>query len=222
MKLFSSALLDELSAKATASPRGRANHNIHIAADDPVQRFFVVANRQSYFRPHRHRTKSELAFVIRGGFDVLTFDESGRMLARYVVDAGGELLGYETPRATWHTLIARADGSAFLEIKEGPYRSVNCGGVCALGAARGRRARTAIPRAVASGATRGKPALLIVVAARERQGLDDLHVPLRHQSLNRHFLLLAHDFQLGFLARLIGGEYPRGMRTARRLAAINR
>ena len=121
MKLFSSALLDELSAKATASPRGRANHNIHIAADDPVQRFFVVANRLSYFRPHRHRTKSELAFVVRGGFDVLTFDESGRMLARYVVDAGGELLGYETPRATWHTLIARADGSAFLEIKEGPY-----------------------------------------------------------------------------------------------------
>src|SRR5580698_5301372 len=121
MKLFSGALLDELTAKATASPRGRANHNIHAAADDPVQRFFVVANRSSYFRPHRHRTKSELAFVVRGGFDVLTFEESGRILARYVVTAGGELLGYETPRATWHTLIARADGSAFLEIKEGPY-----------------------------------------------------------------------------------------------------
>ena len=121
MKLFSSALLDELSAKATASPRGRANHNIHASPDDPVQRFFVVANRHSYFRPHRHRTKSELAFVVRGGFDVLTFDESGRMLARYSVDAGGELLGYETPSATWHTLLARTDGSAFLEIKEGPY-----------------------------------------------------------------------------------------------------
>jgi hypothetical protein len=43
------------------------------------------------------------------------------MLARYSVDAGGELLGYETPSATWHTLLARTDGSAFLEIKEGPY-----------------------------------------------------------------------------------------------------
>src|ERR1700691_381261 len=121
MKLFSSALLDELSAKATASPRGRANHNVHATADDPVQRFFVVANRQSYFRPHRHRTKSELALVVRGGFDVVTFDESGCVLARYVVNVGGEHLGYETPRATWHTLIARADGSTFLEIKEGPY-----------------------------------------------------------------------------------------------------
>jgi cupin fold WbuC family metalloprotein len=121
MKLFSGALLDELSAKATASPRGRANHNVHVSADDAVQRFFVVANRQSYFRPHRHRTKSELALVLRGGFDLVTFDESGCVLARYVVDAGGEHLGYETPRGTWHTLIARADGAAFLEIKEGPY-----------------------------------------------------------------------------------------------------
>jgi cupin fold WbuC family metalloprotein len=121
MRLFSGALLDELSAQATASPRGRAHHNVHASADDPVQRFFVVANRRSYFRPHRHRSKSELALVVRGSFDVVTFDESGRVLARYVAGAAGEHVGYETPRGTWHTLIARADGSVFLEVKEGPY-----------------------------------------------------------------------------------------------------
>jgi cupin fold WbuC family metalloprotein len=121
MKLFSGALLDELSAKATASTRGRANHNVHASAQDPVQRFFVVANRNSYFRPHRHQTKSELALVLRGGFDVLTFDETGRLDARFVIGDDGGHLGYETPRGTWHTLIARADGAAFLEVKEGPY-----------------------------------------------------------------------------------------------------
>ena len=106
MKLFSAALLDELSAKASASARGRANHNVHASPQDPVQRFFVVANRNSYFRPHRHRTKSELALVLRGGFDVLTFDETGCLTARFTVGAGSDHLGYETPRATWHTLIA--------------------------------------------------------------------------------------------------------------------
>ncbi|HSY08716.1 MAG TPA: WbuC family cupin fold metalloprotein [Steroidobacteraceae bacterium] len=121
MKLFSGALLDELSAQATASTRGRANHNVHASADDPVQRFFIVANRHSYFRPHRHRTKSELALILRGSFDVITFDASGCVRARYIVGAGGQHLGYETPRDTWHTLIARDDGAAFLEIKEGPY-----------------------------------------------------------------------------------------------------
>ena len=121
MKLFSAKSLDELAAKAAASPRGRAHYDIHVSPDDPVQRFFVVANRSSYFRPHRHQTKSELALILRGTFDVITFDNAGCVLARYVVGAGTDLLGYETPRGTWHTLVARADGAAFLEIKEGPY-----------------------------------------------------------------------------------------------------
>jgi cupin fold WbuC family metalloprotein len=121
MKLFPRTLLDELTAKATASPRLRANYNIHPTSADPVQRFFVVAHRESYFRPHRHLTKSELAFVLRGAFDVLTFDDVGKVTARYAVGEGTSTMGFETPQATWHTLIAAGDGSAFLEIKEGPY-----------------------------------------------------------------------------------------------------
>ena len=121
MKLFSATLLDELAAKATASPRGRAHHNVHSSALDIVQRFFVVANRNSYFRPHRHRTKSELALVLRGTFDVLIFEDSGQLLARHTVGNKSALMGYETAAGTWHTLLAHEDGAAFLEIKEGPY-----------------------------------------------------------------------------------------------------
>lgn len=121
MKLFDSRLLDELAAKATASPRQRAHLNLHASAADPVQRFFVAANRHSYFRPHRHLSKSELALVVRGQFDVVTFDTSGAVIARYLVGGETGSFGFETPPATWHTLIAREDGGAFLEVKEGPY-----------------------------------------------------------------------------------------------------
>jgi cupin fold WbuC family metalloprotein len=121
MKLFPRALLDELTAKATGSPRLRAHHNIHPSPADPVQRFFVVAHRESYFRPHRHLTKSELAIVLRGTFDVLTFDDEGKVTARYSVGEGTATMGFETPQATWHTLLAAHDACAFLEIKEGPY-----------------------------------------------------------------------------------------------------
>jgi cupin fold WbuC family metalloprotein len=121
MKLFSRTLLDELTAKATASPRARANFNIHASAADPVQRFFVVANRNTYFRPHRHAVKSELALVIRGRFDVVTFDEVGRVTARYTAGDDSPSIAYETPQGTWHTLVANSDGAAFLEVKEGPY-----------------------------------------------------------------------------------------------------
>jgi cupin fold WbuC family metalloprotein len=121
MKLFAHDLLDELTTRATASPRARAHHNIHEAASDPVQRFFVVTNRNSYFRPHRHLAKSELAMVLRGRFHILTFDEHGKVTARYSVGDDTASMAYETPRATWHTLVADTDGAAFLEIKQGPY-----------------------------------------------------------------------------------------------------
>lgn len=121
MKLFSQSLLDDLAARAAASPRARAHHNIHESPADPVQRFFVVAQRNSYFRPHRHLTKAELAMVLRGRFHVLTFDEHGTVLARYSIGEGTASMAYEAPHAAWHTLMADTDGAAFFEVKQGPY-----------------------------------------------------------------------------------------------------
>lgn len=120
MNIFTPQLLDEMAGKAAASPRGRTHFNVHASPTDPVQRFFVVANRQSYFRPHRHLSKSELALVLRGRFDVLTFDPHGKVTARYSLGEGAGF-AYETPQATWHTLLSRTDGGAFFEVKEGPY-----------------------------------------------------------------------------------------------------
>jgi cupin fold WbuC family metalloprotein len=121
LKLLSRTLLDELAAKAAASPRARAHHNIHATPADPVQRLVVVACGDSYFRPHRHKTRSELAVIVRGRLDVLTFDEHGRVTARYGVGDGTDSIAYETPQGTWHTVVPGAGGGAFLEVKEGPY-----------------------------------------------------------------------------------------------------
>ena len=137
MRIFSQSLLDELAAKAAASPRARAHHNIHASAADPLQRFFVVADRRSYFRPHRHHTRAELATVLRGGFDVLTFDDAGCIVARWSVGAGTGNLAIETPPMTWHTLLAHADGSAFLETKQGPYDPVTAAEFAAWAPAEG-------------------------------------------------------------------------------------
>jgi cupin fold WbuC family metalloprotein len=121
MKLFSQTFLDELCSRAGASPRLRAHHNVHTSNADLVQRFFVAASRGTYFRPHRHSTRAELAFVIRGQFDVLTFDGAGVVTARYRVGPGTGNLGFETPQGTWHTLLVTTEDALFLEVKEGPY-----------------------------------------------------------------------------------------------------
>jgi cupin fold WbuC family metalloprotein len=121
MKLVPHALLSELAARAAASPRARAHHNIHADASDPVQRFVVLALAQSYFRPHRHVSKSELALLLRGRVDVVTFDDDGRVTARHAVGEGTDCMAYETPQGTWHTLLPGSAGAAFLEVKQGPY-----------------------------------------------------------------------------------------------------
>lgn len=121
LKLLPRALLDELAAKAAASPRARAHHNIHATPADLVQRFLVVAQGDSYFRPHRHTTRAELALLLRGGVDMLVFDDAGRVLARHAVGADADSFAYETPPGVWHTLVPAAAGCAFLEVKEGPY-----------------------------------------------------------------------------------------------------
>jgi cupin fold WbuC family metalloprotein len=121
VKLVSQALLDELAAKAAVSPRARAHHNLHASPEDLVQRFLVVARCDSYFRPHRHTSRAELALIVRGRVDLITFDEEGRVMARHAVGEGTGNLAYETAPGTWHTLVAGRDGTAFLEIKQGPY-----------------------------------------------------------------------------------------------------
>lgn len=121
MKLISTTLLEAMTAKAIASPRRRSHHNLHSSPDDRVQRFVVVFQRDSYVRPHRHLTRSELCTIIRGRFEVVVFDSAGTVTERTVIGEGTPNMAFELPQGTWHTLLPLIDGSAFVEVKEGPY-----------------------------------------------------------------------------------------------------
>jgi cupin fold WbuC family metalloprotein len=121
MRLFEDKLIDELAAKAAASPRRRAHFSIHDSSADLVQRFLVVGQADTYFRPHLHRTNSELAIVLRGQMDLVTFDEAGHVLTRQGIGEGTGRFAYETESGTWHTLVPVTAPLAFLEVKQGPY-----------------------------------------------------------------------------------------------------
>jgi cupin fold WbuC family metalloprotein len=121
MKLISQSLLDELAAAAAVSPRRRSHYNLHASNADLVQRYLVVANRDSYFRPHRHNTRAELALIVRGALDLLAFDAHGRVTARYALGADSGNIAYENGPGGWHTVIVSAEVAAFLEVKQGPY-----------------------------------------------------------------------------------------------------
>jgi cupin fold WbuC family metalloprotein len=143
MRLFEDKLIDELAAKAATSPRRRAHFNIHGSATDAVQRFLVAAQSDSYFRPHLHRTNAELAIVLRGRVELVTFDEAGHVLDRQVIGEGTGRFAYEMPGGTWHTLIALSDPVAFLEVKQGPYDPATAANFAAWAPAEGE---ASVPR----------------------------------------------------------------------------
>jgi cupin fold WbuC family metalloprotein len=121
MKLITEAMLDDLAARASANPRLRLNYNVHEQPSDPIQRLFIAACLNSYFRPHRHPGKKEFAIVLRGLFDVITFDDLGRVSRRVSVGPAAGVAGLEIPADLWHTWVPLADRSLFFEVKPGPY-----------------------------------------------------------------------------------------------------
>jgi cupin fold WbuC family metalloprotein len=123
MKVLSNSILDELTARAAASPRKRSNYNMHEHLQDPVQRLLNAIEPGTYIPPHRHREPPtwELFLMLRGAGAFLTFDDDGTVRERLVLRDGGPDRGIEIGAGTWHTIVSLEPGSVFLEVKQGPY-----------------------------------------------------------------------------------------------------
>ena len=123
MKLIDDRLLDDLTAKASASPRKRAHHNLHPVLEDPVQRLCVAIEPGTYIRPHRHADPAtwEVFLMVRGSAVFLAFDDAGTVRERSKINAVGPVRGLEIPPGEWHAIASLETGSIFLEVKQGPY-----------------------------------------------------------------------------------------------------
>lgn len=122
IKLVDGALLDKLKCDAAASPRKRANVNLHQHYDDLVQRLFIAMLPDSYVRPHRHIQghKWEFFMVVEGSVDILFFDDSATVTRRVTLVAGSNCIGLEIPPNVWHATVC-FEPVVFMEVKQGPY-----------------------------------------------------------------------------------------------------
>jgi cupin fold WbuC family metalloprotein len=139
IKQIDTNLFDDLTAKAVMSPRKRAHHNIHPVLEDPVQRLCVAIEPGTYIRPHRHADPltGEVFLMLRGSAVFLSFDDSGRVIERIVLAAGGPVHAIEIPEGTWHTVASLEPGSVFFEVKQGPYNAPSAGNSAAWAPAEG-------------------------------------------------------------------------------------
>jgi len=121
MKRVTNGMVEELIDKALKTERQRINYNVHDSLSDPVQRLFIAAGLDSYFRPHRHAGKSEFAIILRGLFDILIFDEEGMVTERISAGPDRDIFALEIPADCYHSWIPMAERSVFFEVKQGPY-----------------------------------------------------------------------------------------------------
>lgn len=121
--LIDDRLLDEVVGAARGSPRRRRNHNFHRGDADACHRLLNAIEPGSYVVPHRHLDpeKDETFVVLRGRFGVVMFDDDGAVTHRVVLDGAGPTCGVTIPHGTFHSVVALAPGSVFLEAKAGPY-----------------------------------------------------------------------------------------------------
>ena len=114
-------LLDELTAKAQASPRLRMNLDLRTSADDKSQRMLNALEPGTVVPIHRHTKSTEVFVVLRGSGIHHVYDDSGKEIEAIPVAAGGPCPGYSVPVGQWHRLESLESGTIIFEAKDGAY-----------------------------------------------------------------------------------------------------
>lgn len=117
--IITKEILDELSAKAKASERLRANLDLRNSSEDLSQRMLNALEPGTVMPIHRHKGSSETCVCIRGHFEEYFYDEDGNLTETIDMVPGGVVLNIE--KGQWHSLRCFEPGTILLEAKDGPY-----------------------------------------------------------------------------------------------------
>ena len=122
--LISTAVLDELTAQAKASPRLRMNLDLRNTPEDHSQRMLNALEPGTVMPIHRHRHTSETVVVLRGKVRWLYYDDQGKLTDTILVEASGDICGLSVPMGQWHSLECLESGSVILECKDGAWEAM--------------------------------------------------------------------------------------------------
>jgi cupin fold WbuC family metalloprotein len=127
-RFLDQTLFGALAEQASASPRQRQHHNFH-QMEEPCHRMAVGLQPNTYIPPHRHLSadKAEALLVLKGRLGLLIFTDSGEVLDKRVLEAGGECVGVDLPPKVFHALVVLEADSILFECKAGPYQPVGEG-----------------------------------------------------------------------------------------------
>ena len=119
--LIDKALLDELTEKAKASPRLRANYDLRDSADDESQRMLNAIEPGTVIPVHRHPRTSEDVAILRGKAEELFYDSEGFEVSRCLLSPGGDVPAVHVQIGQYHTCRSLESGTVIMEFKNTKY-----------------------------------------------------------------------------------------------------
>lgn len=120
------AILDDLTAKAKASPRLRMNLDLRDSAEDTSQRMLNAIEPGSPLPIHRHQNTSETVVCLRGRLVEEFYDDLGRMCEEGIeLSPNGPVYCLNIPAGQWHTVHALEPGTVIIEMKNGAYEPIS-------------------------------------------------------------------------------------------------
>jgi len=126
-------VLDELSAKAKASPRLRMNLDLRNSENDGSQRMLNAIEPGSPERIHRHQHTSETVVCLRGKVVEEFYDELERICTDSIVlTPNGPNVAVNIPAGQWHSIRAVESGSVVLAVKDGKWEPLSDADILAL------------------------------------------------------------------------------------------
>lgn len=123
MKLISTELLDLVTASASSEERLRKNYNFHTDLNDTLHRFLNAMEPGTYIAPHRHVNpdKEETVVILRGSLMIFLFDDTGKVIGRYLLNREKGDLGIDIEPGLWHCSVSLEPGTVIFEVKRGPF-----------------------------------------------------------------------------------------------------
>jgi cupin fold WbuC family metalloprotein len=116
------AILDDLTAKAKASPRFRMNLDLRNGAEYQSQRMLNAIEPESVVPIHRHQKSSETVVCLRGRVVEEYYDELERICTEAIeLSPNGPVVALNIPAGQWHTARALESGTVILEMKDGKF-----------------------------------------------------------------------------------------------------
>ena len=120
------AILDDLTAKAKASPRLRMNLDLRNSEADQSQRMLNAIEPGSILPIHRHQKTSETVVCLRGRLVEEFYDDLERTCTeRIELSPNGSVVALNIPAGQWHTVQALESGTVILEMKNGKYEPIS-------------------------------------------------------------------------------------------------